>query len=203
MRSPWRSIGLFGMFALCGCTYLKNRTNDLLDPFRFDVGFTPGLHVEARATDFAALGLGVKGGTVVGVHGRFVVRHGTVSLGLGPVMLGDTLHPESDALLGGESSYSRDHDLVPGQMFFVPLLGTEHAPDWSLARRGLHVADIGVSAAAVVGAGVGFSPGEFLDLLLGFVGIDIAGDDVFGGETTADAASTSGTPERANPRSER
>lgn len=199
MRSPLRSGGLFGLLTLCGCGYLKNRANDLLDPFRFDIGFTPGLHVEARATDFAALGLGVKGGTVVGLHGRFAVRHGTANLGLGPVMLGELLWPESSALLGGDSSYVRDHEFLPSQMFFIPLLGTEHAPDWSLERRGLHVADIGVSAAAVVGAGVGFSPGEFLDLLLGFVGIDIAGDDVFGGEATVAAANTSGTPERASP----
>lgn len=171
---------------LCGCSYVKNRANDLLDPFHLDVGFSPGLYVDARATDFAALGLGLRGapaGNMVGVHGRFAVSYGAANMGLGPIMLGDVIFPEASALLGGESSYDRNHDILPGQVFFIPLLGSEHAPDWSLEHRGLHVADVGANVAlGVVGAGVCFSPGEFVDLLLGFVGLDVAGDDVFGRE---------------------
>lgn len=183
MRGLPTSVAVVASALLGSCSYVKNRANDLLDPFRLDVGFTPGLYAEARATDFAALGLGVRGGTIVGLHGRFAVQHDTVNLGVGPVMLGDVIQPEASALLGGESSYDRHHDAVPCQMFFIPLLGSEHAPDWSLARRSVHVADVGASVAVgLVGAGVGFSPGEFVDLLLGFVEIDLAGDDDFGGE---------------------
>lgn len=181
MRRLPSSAAVVACALVCGCSYVKNRTNDLLDPFHLDVGYSPGLYVDARATDFAAIGLGARGGHMVGVHGRFAVSYTTVNVALGPVMLGDVIRPEASALLGGESAYDRNHDILPGQMFFIPLLGSEHAPDWSLERRGVHVADFGANVAVgIVGAGIGFSPGEFVDLLLGFVGIDIAGDDVSG-----------------------
>jgi hypothetical protein len=180
MHRMLRRTGLVACALLCGCTYLQNRANDLLDPFRFDVGFTPGLHVDARATDFAALGVGVKGGVIVGLHGRFAVRYRTASVGIGPLMLGEVFRLEASPLIG-ESKYDADHDMVPSQIAVVlPRMGVERPRPWSLERRGLHVADIGVNVAAVVGAGVGFSPGEFVDLLLGFVAIDMAGDDVAG-----------------------
>ena len=47
------------------------------------------------------------------------------------------------------------------------------------SERGLRVADIGVGVAAIVGARVGFSPGELLDFTLGIVGVDIGNDDRF------------------------
>ena len=34
------------------------------------------------------------------------------------------------------------------------------------------------ASAPLLGASVGFSPGEFLNFLLGWFGVDIAGDDV-------------------------
>ena len=179
MRCSRLGIVLAAGFSFGGCTYLENRANDLLDPFRFDVAFTPGLHVDARATDFAALGVGAKGGVVVGLHGRFAVQYRTANVGVPPLMLGEVFRLEASPLLG-ESQYDDDHDMVPSQFFVLPRMGVERPRPWSLERRGLHVADIGVNVAAVVGAGVGFSPGEFADLLLGFVGIDIACDDVAG-----------------------
>lgn len=179
MHPAWRLVGLVACTAFGSCTYLQNRANDLLDPFRVDVGFTPGLHVDARATDFAALGVGAKGGVVVGLHGRFAVQYRTANVGVGPLMLGEPFRLEASPLLC-ESKYDADHDMVPSQFFVVPRMGVERPRPWSLERRGLHVADVGVNVAAVVGAGIGFSPGEFVDLLLGFVGVDIAGDDVAG-----------------------
>ena len=42
----------------------------------------------------------------------------------------------------------------------------------------LHAFDIEVGATVlIIGARAGFSPGEFLDFLLGWFGVDIAGDD--------------------------
>jgi len=180
MRCSRLGIVLAAGFSFGSCTYVKNRVNDLLDPFRLDVAFTPGLHVDARATDFAAVGVGAKGGVVAGLHGRFAVQYRTASVGLGPLLLGEVFWLEASPLLG-ESKYDDDHDMVPSQIaVVVPRMGVERPRPWSLERRGLHVADTGVNVAAVVGAGVGFSPGEFVDLLLGFVGLDIAGDDVAG-----------------------
>ena len=42
----------------------------------------------------------------------------------------------------------------------------------------VHTFDLEVGAfALILGARVGFSPGEFVDFLLGWFGVDIAGDD--------------------------
>ena len=41
----------------------------------------------------------------------------------------------------------------------------------------VHAFDVEVNAAAIVGFDLGFSPGEFVDFLLGWFGLDIAGDD--------------------------
>lgn len=150
------------------------------------MGFAPGLHVEARATDFAALGVDVKGGDVVGRHGRFAVRYRTANVAVGPLILGEVFRLEASPLVG-ESTYDDDHDMVPAQVVVVLRMGVEHARPWSLERRGLHVADLGANAAVVVVGGVGFSPGELVDLLLGFVGIDIAGDDVAGARRADEA----------------
>jgi hypothetical protein len=47
-----------------------------------------------------------------------------------------------------------------------------------LADRNVRVADVGASLTlGVVSVSLGFSAGEVLDLLLGVVGIDLAGDD--------------------------
>lgn len=210
MSLPARCIAALAALPVAACGYLKDRTNDLLDPFRVDVGIEFGLYADARATDFAAVGLGAKGtsaGNMVGLHGRHAVRYGTAAVALGPWIVGDRIDVEPAPLLGGASTWDRTYDIVPGQMVVLPQLGGEHAPDWSLERRGWRVADVGANATVgLLGIGIGFSPGEFVDLLLGLVGIDPAGDDVFGAGREAGAAAadpTSGTPARASPRSAR
>lgn len=188
---------------LGGCSYLKNRTNDLFDVFRFDVGWGPALYAEARATDLVAVGLGVRYQESAGMHGRFVADdfpHEAVALG--PFVFGSSgSWTALPILAGGTSRYDLHRDVVPTQILCFPLMGFGScANDYVLSRRGLHVADLGADiAVGYVGLGVGVSPGEFLDLLLGLVGIDLARDDVFG----SDPPPTSGTPAPASPESAR
>jgi hypothetical protein len=73
---------------------------------------------------------------------------------------------------------------LPALLSWVPVRGGRRAMLWTeraLAenpRAHLHAFDIEASAyAGFVFARVGFSPGEFLDFLLGWFGLDIAGDD--------------------------
>lgn len=207
MGHSWRYLAIGAFAALGSCSYLKNRANDLLDSFRFELGVGPGLYAEARATDFAAVGLGFCAQQNAAMRGRFAGTDAEVtSMGLGPFILGSSATWSFKPLLAGDPSTPESCDgIVPAQFLLFPMMGFGScADDYSLAERGLRVADLGASVTlGYVGAGIGFSPGEFVDLLLGFVGIDIAGDDVFGRATAAEAPPTSGTPAPASPGSPR
>ena len=59
------------------------------------------------------------------------------------------------------------------------MLAREQAERAMLRKARVHAFDIEAGVfILIVGARVGFSPGEFLDFLLGWFGVDIAGDDV-------------------------
>ena len=94
-------------------------------------------------------------------------------------MLGGRVSLDMKPLLPGDTSGFRYGQDVPGtQILFIPG-DAPRCNGYSFAERGLRMADVGADVAlGYVGLGLGVSPGEFVDLLLGFVGIDIAGDDV-------------------------
>jgi len=193
-----RLATIAALLAGSGCTYLRDRANDLLDPFRVDVGVGFGLYADARATDFVATGVGVHALHAAGWHGRHVGTGELGGLGLGLLMLGDAEFAMSP-LLGEPASFVRAHDVVPGQLLVFACNGMKCGlVRYTLAERGLHVADVGASATiGVVGVGLGFSPGELLDCLLGFFGIDIAGDDARPSEpTTMPTTTTAEAPKR-------
>ncbi len=172
---------LAAVFASCcaGCSYVHDRTNDLLDPFRVDVGFGPGLFVDVRATDFLEVGAGIHIVETAGMHGRFVGTGTMAGIGL-PFATFVQMRQRMAPLLGDASSFDRMRDVVPGQVLVVvPMMHSPRISAWSLAERDVRIADLGVTATVgLVSVSLGFSPGEVLDLLLGFVGIDLAGDDV-------------------------
>lgn len=175
---------------LGGCSYLKNRANDVFDVFRFDVGWGPGLYSEARATDFAAVGIGLRDQQLASLYGRFVGNPEVFSVALGPFVLGSRTSLDMEPLLAGDPTHFDIRQDIPGtQVLFLPA-EAPRCSGYSLSKRGFHIADVGADLAlGYVGVGVGVSPGEFVDLLLGFVGIDLAGDDVFGREPVAAAPS--------------
>jgi len=182
LRSAMRGVALAAALAATSCSWCHDRTNDLLDPFRIDVAFGPGLYVDARATDFLALGAGAHYVDTAGLHGRFVGTGELFGVGLPFFLLG---HTEQDMapLLADASEYDPLRDILTTQLLVTPAVSFARCgPDpVSVAERGVRVADLGATATlGIVGIGVGFSPGELLDLVLGFVGLDIAGDDVAG-----------------------
>jgi hypothetical protein len=62
-------------------------------------------------------------------------------------------------------------------------------------RSWLHVFDVEFGLSLFFGFDVGFSPGEFLDFLLGWFGIDIANDDTEEGRARR-SLRTQGEPEK-------
>jgi hypothetical protein len=78
---------------------------------------------------------------------------------------------------------SWDSDLIQDECYLIHCLDYGHTnPTTDL----WHAFDLEVSATVLVGARIGFSPGEFVDFLAGLVGLDPIGDDrSSAGESTA------------------
>jgi len=64
---------------------------------------------------------------------------------------------------------------------FPPLLNEE-----GVHRNWMHDFDVEAGFVAILGLTAGFSLGEFLDFLLGWFGVDIAGDDNASGRESRD-----------------
>ena len=196
LGARWRGACLLWLWlCLPSCSYLKNRTNDLLDVFWVDVGVGTGVYVDARASDFLWQGVGFHSyAEVASLHGRFAGSPDHMrGFGLPTLwLLGYTIcdyRPREWGLLpvldGDRSKYDLNMEQPWSSycLFFPGLSIVDPPPDvpsYSVGKRGLRVADVGVHVQCLVGARLGLSPGEFLDLLLGFVGIDLGGDDAFG-----------------------
>ena len=178
------SAALVPCCLLGGCRYVADRVGDLLDPFRFAVGVGPGLYADVRVTDFAATGLGYCDMTAAGMNGRHAFSDADLAgAGVG-LLVSQSLRIQSGwSLVPGDSSQPDPMLGDAMQLLIVLPLGAGRCDAYSLSDRGLRVADVRAGVAlGYVGLDVGFSPGEFVDLLLGFVGIDIAGDDAAGRE---------------------
>ncbi len=191
-----RTAALVAVLALsAGCqttvgNYFGNRARDFGECFAAQVGLGVGLGVDIRAVGIlhASVGGGFyfDGATLGWAYGaplpsalRGLSRHAILRftgfpLSWFPLREWFSLIPTHTSRLGpNEEHYC---------YFLLPVITDAflHSDDeispatW--AR--IHAFDIEVGAFAIVlGARVGFSPGEFLDFLLGWVGIDIAGDD--------------------------
>jgi hypothetical protein len=152
---------------LTGCQYMANRASDFGDCFRAEgvVGLTGGVWTHAGPLLHGGLGMGD-----FPFNKSFGWRYNYTP---------DESH--------GHDSYPNEvyglwyHETTPAYqgpnhrcyVLLPPLLSVGGPPvNW------LHAFDIDIGASFLVGVNVGFSPGEFLDFLLGWFGIDIAGDDV-------------------------
>jgi hypothetical protein len=155
-----------------GCAYAQDRFRDFADVWRVEVSAGVGLQADVAVGEVAHLGLGssrrwsagLRYGEVIGE--RRVEDHLPLSLlwwaaepdasGVHQLRLGDATH-----------SQHRCDAIVPGEL----LSGT-------LEKDPIHYWDIEVRAfVGVAGVEVGFSPGQFVDFLLGWFGIDIGNDD--------------------------
>lgn len=189
-RTAARGSLLVLALAASGCCYLQNRFADLLDVASVDVGYGPGVYAEARATDFLVPGLGVHSYLeAYSLHGRY---SGPVDrwsgFGLPPFMTATTYMPVDGRLVsvvdGDRSGYDL-HMEPPWASYAMCIPGAwlgslDHAPGYSLGKRGLRVADVSVHGQCLVGVRLGFSPGEAVDWLLGWFGLDLSRDDACG-----------------------
>ncbi|MCI0342602.1 MAG: hypothetical protein L0216_15920 [Planctomycetales bacterium] len=192
---------ILSLAAAPGCAelgnYFKNRARDFGEIFRLQVGLGVGLGASARLAGVADVGVGggfadhrMGVGWVYGsgyAFSRERLADGEVFFPF--TMLGDgeggTLgrgwHSSSEATESGKAA--RRH------VCYLALPGLfAHEPDGPLlwTPRGVedhpwsHVHALDIEAGLYLGFVVvraGVSPGEFLDFLLGWFGLDIAGDD--------------------------
>lgn len=200
-RGPLRRALLAGIlliaFLSTGCqttvgNYFANRARDLGDCLALQAGIGFGLGVEAKAAGVAHLAIGGGGlSNLVSLgwaYGRLCPTGGPRGRRApkGYVFLGfPFLQPEAhgfsimDCLHENGVSGSDEHHCY----IVLPALTEWLAPEKEWERRErrwarTHAFDVEASVMALfVGARVGISPGEILDFLLGWVGIDIAGDD--------------------------
>jgi hypothetical protein len=189
--------------ALPGCRYLGNRTLDFLDQFRGSVGAGSVAGVRVRALGAVDTGimmgmkpraaaLGWRYGTPLFFHeadGRVDADQAeiiktTSIVGLEYATGRYRSARTSAALLPGLFTWT---DATPdGYEWQVPEEGNDfrerrwiwNPETWRKNRYAqIHAFDIEAEVGLFVYLDVGFSPGELLDFLLGFVGIDIAKDD--------------------------
>ena len=164
----------FGLFTSCqGTGYLANRTNDFADSFTV-VG-TAGAELSAgfHATDLAHVSVG--GGMHVesGLIGRKLGTASVITLGLPfvPFVESGILHGRYVFTETGGEWVADD---VNDECYLIHVIEAGHT---NPAVDPWRAFDLEVSATALVGGRIGFSPGEFVDFLAGIVGFDPRGDD--------------------------
>ncbi len=218
-------LALLTLTAGCQTTignYFGNRARDFGESFLVQAGLGLGLGVDVKAAGLLHLG-GMA--TLVFLDGSVGWLYGEPRPAVDPghfPLEGDVglpFAPFRQGMLHQSYLFQRDHRYAHGCYGLLPALlswtGTQvpivsaHTWLWSDATRHesdfngryarwarVHAFDIEVGATVlIVGARAGFSPGEFLDFLLGWVGIDIAGDDV-GGEEVPEPSPGEAEPQR-------
>ena len=191
---PWLVLGL-ALGAGTGCqtavgNYFSNRARDLGECWRVEAGVHYGLGASAQVAGLAHVGVGggmrPEGLGLGWVYGRGHVFQGNENHGvpLGPFeTFWPVPFPARTPGLHRDGDRGDIHDcfcLLPA-LFSYQRSGEDRVWIWAQAgsrKHRVHAFDIQVNVHAVlVGASVGFSPGEFVDFLLGWFGLDIAGDD--------------------------
>lgn len=184
MRRLRRTLLSAACFLLSGCAYFENRARDLLDVVHVDVAGGAGLGLHARAS-VVHTGFGYGQMYRMGLLPRPWGKHATV--GIRPEFHSDFLiHQRAGVMSGTPNAFYDDplaftwlsrkdetEDLHHCWFLHLP----DHAP--ALPRgRAWELLDVSVTAnAGLVGARLGASPGQWFDFLLGWFGLDIAGDD--------------------------
>jgi len=148
-----------------GCRYAQNRLADFQDAARLGLEIGPqfGVHAEATVLMHTGLGFGLVPATTntgYGAMGRHTpFRYHVRSF--------DLVFMHYRAIDGYPENLCHISPLIPGETnTHQP---RDYAPiDWL---------DTELAAYCVVGARVGFNPGQFVDFLAGLFTLDLAGDD--------------------------
>jgi len=181
-RPRWRFLALillaFPFFPGCA-HYWRDRARDFADPvgLRF-VG--SGLGASVRATHFVQAGLlGVFSveGHNPGIMGRkaglWAPPYRAFEAGVAPVAYYRGADGEARAIVLGRSFLAGGGEgtAAPGRWTFLP---QRKIYSGGYDRR---LFDFGVALYPFLGLDLSFNPAELLDLILGFAGLDILGDD--------------------------
>jgi hypothetical protein len=191
------------LLLLASCRYVGNRTADFLDQFRGAVGIGTTLGVRGRAAGVVDTGLmiGVKPraaalGWRYGTPLYFSEKHPLMDADQAEVIKATSV-VGLDYAAGTYRSARTSFALLPALFTWTDSTPSEYA--WLVPGEGedyrerswiwnrenrrtnryarIHAFDIEGEVAILGYVEVGWSPGEFVDFLLGFVGIDIAKDD--------------------------
>jgi hypothetical protein len=180
-----------GGLLLSGCaSYPRNRAEDLADIFGAEASRGSGAHVNIQVTDFFGTGLGFSKQQGIALHGRYI---GTSTRESGGFLIMNLSGVEKDntrmrPLFTGGRDYAdmqtegiHIYDDTRGSMWcIVPMdlawNGSSLYLD-SMKERWWRIFDVSLGASALVGFNLCISPGETADFVLGWTGIDLAGDD--------------------------
>jgi len=169
------SLTVCGLAFAAGCA--PGRLNDLKDCGRISIGPGAGLDVHAKVGALTQPSLGLAAASIKFGHESRDLSGGWTEMSYAsPAILwanGD--HEEGLNLSGyhGVGPYAPGPD--SRRTFWIPLLSASESYD-PLAFS--EITDLEVGATVLVAsARVGINPLEIVDFALGFVGLDIAGDD--------------------------
>lgn len=179
-------------FLLSGCaTYLRNRTADLADIVSVEASVGHGAHFNIQVTDFLGTGLGFSKQHGIAMHGRYIGTSTRVSIGSLVMNLSATERDGTQmrAMFTGSRIYAdmqkeciHIYDDTRASMWCIfPMEFAWYGASLyleSTKERWWRIFDVSLGASALVGFNLCISPGEMADLVVGFVGLDIAGDDV-------------------------
>jgi len=168
------TAALLALLSSCSAApYFADRGRDLADCFTITVSAGPGISASLALTDACHLmvGGGVHG--EAGLIGRRVGAAGVMNLGLPivPFMEEGLLHGR---LLFTECSGDWREEDVQDECYLI------HAGGWpptNPVTTRMRAFDLEIGATVLLGVRLGFSPGEFVDLIAGSFGSDPAGDD--------------------------
>jgi hypothetical protein len=189
MRVARRAIAVIGLLHLAACSspYMKDRGRDGADVLTLTVGFGIGAKARAGPVTTAALFnrdlAGLRGGDAITSHPDDVhVQDGGIPL----LVSVDSFLPASEPV----KERNKGHYVVT----FWTVYPTHQGLFWPEGVRAgpledecedtgdgitpAYYTDLEVVVAAILSVRVGFNPGELVDFLLGFFGVDIYGDDL-------------------------
>lgn len=175
-------------------TYLGERSRDLGDCFTLTGSVGPEISADVQLTELAHLMVGGGGHLEAGwIGGEF--GHAPV------IMLGLPFVPfMEDGILYGRYVFTETGELWDDAMVQDEcyILHAWHFAETNPQRPWVDRLDLELGVTVLIGARVGFSPGQLVDFLGGWFGWDPAGDDrlrvgvageearIDGGETTTD-----------------
>jgi hypothetical protein len=169
----WKPLWIPLLGLVAGCGYLTDRGNDFADCWRGEVhmGLLPGGWVTAGPVLHTGLAWAEGGVSYrAGYRYNYLSSQGAViESNAGNVHFGGPFEAYYLVHTSRADASSREHfcyGIVP------PLINEE-----GIHRDWLHDFDVEAGANVFVGLSLGFSVGEFLDFLLGWFMIDLAGDD--------------------------